>query len=394
MTTSRCRCLFALVVLLLARNVIAAPALDDYAIGYVSLVEDAWYSPQRSYAGMELNVPQRPLDGVRLAVKDARIPGRSVGVRFVLDELSVTSPDDLVKAVDVALQSGVQSFILDLPLEDMQDVVRHFSDTNALFFNVRHQDDQLRQSDCGSRLYHVIPSDAMLNDALAQYLKKKHWLRVLVLQGPDPADARVTSSFIKSAAKFGLKIVDSRHFVLSNDPRERDQNNIALLTAGKTHEIVFIADEAGEFSRYVPYQTQDPALVVGSQGLTAGAWHWSFERHGAPQLNQRFEKLTGGKMTDTRFAGWAAARSVIAAVVKTRDTRFDEVTRYLGSADYSLDLYKGFPGSYRSWSHQLRQPLLLHTHTAVISSAPVEGFMHQTNDLDTLGLDRQESGCR
>ncbi len=321
----------SLAIFVLARNVTATTVLEDFPIAYVSIVDDPWYSPQRSYAGMELQLPQRPLDGVRLAIKDSRIPGRAVGVRFSLNELSLAESDGLIQAVDAAIISGVETFILDLPLEDMQSVVRHFAGTSVLFFNVRHQDDQLRRSACGSRLFHAIPSDAMLNDALAQYLKKKHWQRVLVLQGPEQGDARVARSFLQSASKVGLKIIDSRQFVLSNDPRLRNQNNVALLTAGKKHDVVFVADEVGEFSRYVPYQTQEPALVVGSQGLTAGAWHWSFERHGAPQLNQRFEKLTGEKMTDTQFAGWAAARSVIAAVVKTRDTRFDAVLSYLDS---------------------------------------------------------------
>ncbi len=387
------RCLLVLIVLLLSHEVIAKAGLKDHSIAYVSFAEDAWYSPQRSYAGMELQLPQHPLDGVRLAIQDARIPGRSVGVRFVLDELLLSTPNDLIKSVDGAIQSGVEYFILDLPLGDMQSVVRHFAGASALFFNVRHQDDQLRQSACDSRLLHAIPSDAMINDALAQYLKKKRWQRVLVLHGPEKRDAQVAQSFIQSASKFGLQIVDTREFVLSNDPRLRSKNNIALLTAGKTHDVVFVADEVGEFSRHIPYQTQEPAPVVGSQGLIAGAWHWSFERYGAPQLNQRFEKLTGETMSDTQFAGWAAARSVIAAVVKARDTSFDSVFSYLMSTDANLDLYKGFPGSFRPWSRQLRQPLLLHTHNAVIGIAPIEGFMHQTNDLDTLGLDRQESDC-
>ena len=387
------RHLLAFLVIFLARDVIATPVLKDYTIAYVSLTDDAWYSPQRSYAGMELHLPQRPLNGVRLAIKDARIPGRSVGVRFLLDELSLTASDNLIGSVDGAIKSGVEYFILDLPMDEMQTVVGHFADAAVLFFNVRHPDDLLRRSACGSRLFHTIPSDAMLNDALAQYLKKKRWQRVLVLHGPEKGDARVAKSFIQSAAKFGLQIVDSREFVLSNDPRERNQNNVALLTAGKKHDVVFVADEVGEFSRYIPYQTQEPALVAGSQGLTAAAWHWSFERHGAPQLNQRFEKLTENKMTSTQFAGWAAARSVIAAVVRTRDTDFDAVFSYLISDNATLDLYKGFPGSFRPWSRQLRQPLLLHTHNAVIGIAPIEGFMHQINDLDTLGLDRRESDC-
>ena len=42
----------------------------------------------------------------------------------------------------------------------------------------------------------------------------------------------------------------------------------------------------------------------------------------------------------------------------------------------------------------MRQAVLLHTHNAVIARAPLEGFLHQTNNLDTLGPDRPESACR
>jgi len=30
----------------------------------------------------------------------------------------------------------------------------------------------------------------------------------------------------------------------------------------------------------------------------------------------------------------------------------------------------------------------------VIARAPLEGFLHQTNNLDTLGRDQPESACR
>jgi ABC transporter substrate binding protein (PQQ-dependent alcohol dehydrogenase system) len=49
--------------------------------------------------------------------------------------------------------------------------------------------------------------------------------------------------------------------------------------------------------------------------------------------------------------------------------------------------------TFRAWNRQLRQPILLHTYDAVIAVAPLEGFLHETNTLDTLGLDRPESGC-
>ena len=39
-------------------------------------------------------------------------------------------------------------------------------------------------------------------------------------------------------------------------------------------------------------------------------------------------------------------------------------------------------------------PIMLATPLAVIATAPVDGFLHQTNTLDTLGDDAPETPCR
>jgi hypothetical protein len=49
--------------------------------------------------------------------------------------------------------------------------------------------------------------------------------------------------------------------------------------------------------------------------------------------------------------------------------------------------------SVRPWDHQLRQAILLATPYYVAASAPVDGFFHQTNVLDTLGDDETQSPC-
>jgi len=385
--------LFLVFMMVASANVTAAKVAEDFPIGYVLRTDEPYYSPQRYYAGMELQAPSRALEGVRLALKESRVLSRSLGINFSLNEIVITDSTDVLDSINKAITNGTVFLILDLPLSETKTIVEHFAQQPIVFFNTRHQSDQLRKAECDSQLFHTTPSDAMLNDALAQYLKKKRWERVLVLYGPELRDEEVARSFVHSAKKVGLKIVDEKQFVLSNDPRLREQNNIALLTSGKTQDVVFVADEVGEFSRYIPYQTQEPALVVGSQGLMSSAWHWSWERHGAPQLNQRFDKLSDKNMSDSEYAGWAAVRSVISAVVKTRSSQFEDVFNYLSDTTNTLDLYKGYPGSFRPWSRQLRQPILLHTYNAVISTAPVEGFMHHSNDLDTLGVDLQESDC-
>ncbi|HKG86072.1 MAG TPA: ABC transporter substrate-binding protein, partial [Beijerinckiaceae bacterium] len=50
--------------------------------------------------------------------------------------------------------------------------------------------------------------------------------------------------------------------------------------------------------------------------------------------------------------------------------------------------------SFRSWDHQLRQPILIAQPAAMVSVAPEAGFLHQRTPLDTLGTDQPESACR
>jgi hypothetical protein len=57
-------------------------------------------------------------------------------------------------------------------------------------------------------------------------------------------------------------------------------------------------------------------------------------------------------------------------------------------------MYKGKTGSFRNWNNQLRQPILLSTHNAVIEKMPNDKFIHKKNSEDTLGFDINESNCK
>jgi hypothetical protein len=48
----------------------------------------------------------------------------------------------------------------------------------------------LRAQDCRARLFHLIPSERMRADALAQTLVSRKWTSVLLLTGPSAADQR------------------------------------------------------------------------------------------------------------------------------------------------------------------------------------------------------------
>jgi ABC transporter substrate binding protein (PQQ-dependent alcohol dehydrogenase system) len=233
----------------------------------------------------------------------------------------------------------------------------------------------------------------MLHDALAQRLLELDWRRVLVLRGPLAEDKALAQSFLASAKKFGLRIVETRDFVAGNDPRKRDQINIRLLTGGVDYDALFVADAFGDFARTIAFNTAKPRPVVGSAGLLPSSWHPFWERHGAPQLNRRFFRLAGRRMSDEDWATWIAVRATLDAAVGAGEASAVAVFAALLSPDLKIELYKGAPGSFRPWSRQLRQPILLGTHDAVVGLAPVEGALHQKNNLDTLGADEPEFRC-
>lgn len=372
------------------------PAAKSMKLGYVELADDPRYADRGARSGIQFSDLGRPYLGSQVALEDARAIGRVVRVDFTMDRAAVHSVDELAQKILGWIETQNIHFVLaDLPASALRDLGRRLKDKPVLLFNVSAPEDSLRGADCLPNILHTYPSEAMLSDALVQYLLTKGWSQILVLQGPAPEDADGVAALQRSTKKFGAKIVDTRHFLLSNDPRNRTQSNVVLMTEGARYDVVYVADNSGEFGRYVPYQTSLPRPVVGSAGLVPTAWSWNWDRDAAIQLQHRYEKLSPPRrMNGGDWAAWAAVKAITEATVRSKSTDFDPVKTFLLSDKLTLDTVKGNPGSFRAWDHQLRAPVLLSTAEAVIARAPLPQFLHQTNVLDTLGVDGPESACR
>lgn len=343
-------------------------------------------------------IPVRPwgeaFDGAELGIVDAEQIGRAINVAFSLVRASANTPEELASAIGEWVAQGIHFVVVDLPAAQLLTLSDLVAGLEVTLFNVSAPEDSLRAENCRANVVHTIPSTRMLTDALVQYLVFRRWTDILVLQGPLPQDAETVAAIRESVANFGARVVDVRPFVFGADPRDRDQNNVALITAGGGYDAIFVADTDGDFARYVPFATQEPRPVVGAAGLVPLAWHWAWERQGAPQVNDRFEDLNGRHMGDADWAAWAAVKAVVQSVLRSQTTEYGAVREYLLGERMNLDGSKGFPMNVRPWDHQLRQAILLGTGNAIIQLAPVEGFIHQTNDLDTLGVDAPQSVCR
>ena len=364
------------------------------SVAYIDRAEDPYYRSAAGYTGVLRKDRESPFPAAELAIRDGSATGRAIGVAFTIFRVSIREGDDAVAAAKTAIaRPDVAAAILDLPLDDVVRVATALRTVPIAFLNARHRNDELRLAACGTGLFHTMPSWSMLQDGLGQSLLELNWRRVLVLQGPGEEDQTVAKAFETSAKKFGLRVTEVRPFAPGNDPRKRYQTNVRLLTANADYDAIFVADTDGEFGRYVPYNTASARPIVGTTGLVPSAWHSYWERHGAPQLNRRFARVANRPMSDEDWATWAAVRSVIDATLLKRAATPGDVRAALLDPDLKIELYKGFPGSFRPWSQQLRQAILLGTHDAVIAIAPVEGALHQKNNLDTLGPDEPEFRC-
>lgn len=401
--TSRRAGLWILGSLLIAAAMIAAPAQAQQAeqpprrlpIAYVELEDDARYEPIRATERIVLRAPHRPWHGAALAVDDAAALARVTRTTLTLERMTA-QPSKVGEAIAAARAKGIALFLLDLPASELRTAASALKGGAALAFNVAAPEDALRRELCEPSVVHVLPSNAMRADALLQHLVSRKWREILLLEGPEPDDATFSAAVQRSAKKLGVRIAAHTKFKLGNDPRERDLNNPALLTAiNRDYDVVVVADRGLEMARQLPFRTVRPRPVAGALGLEPVAWHWTWDRHGGPQLNGRFQSKSGGLRMDTAdWAAWISIKMISEAVLRTSSTQIEQLRKHILLQADGFDGAKGLAVSVRPWDQQLRQPMMLATDMAVAATAPIEGFLHQTNRLDSLGDDAPETPCR
>ncbi|TFL16676.1 ABC transporter substrate-binding protein [Jannaschia formosa] len=332
-------------------------------------------------------------DGARLGRDDNATTGRFLGQTYELEVSTVDVDGDIAAAARAAL-AETPFLIVDGPTEALLAIADLPEAQGALIFNVSEGDPALRDASCRANLLHTVPSTAMRTDALAQFLVLRRWDDLVLVEGEHAADAAYAAALERSLAKFGLRLSDRKTWAFDADMRRNANAEVPLFTQGfGDYDALLVADELGDFGRYLLYNTWEPRPVAGSEGLTAQTWAPVVEQWGAVQLQNRFTELADRGMEPVDWAAWAATRSIGEAVTRTGAADPAAIRAFLLSDAFELAGFKGRPLTFRAWNGQLRQPIPLVHPRALVASAPLEGFLHQRTELDTLGLDEPESAC-
>lgn len=357
-----------------------------------------WLGQEQDHPPTLANIPPPPedegLQGARLGIVDTNSTGKFLKLAYQLEEHQLGVEDDPAQAVKDLAAQGVSLVITGLSAPALEKALAAPEAAKMTFLNAFARDDRLRGTDCKANLLHTLPSRFMLADALAQTLVVKKWQRWLLINGPTPEDALFSAALKRAAQRFGATIVEEKTWSGEGDLRRTAQTELVAFTRSKDHDVVIVSDEQGDFGDYLPYNTDRPRPVVGTQGMVPVAWHWSNESWGAGQLQNRFQQQAHRVMLPRDWAAWVAVRAIGEASVRAKSTDAAVITTALRAPDFSVAGFKGVPLSFRDWDGQLRQPIFLAWERALVTLAPHEGFLHPTNDLDTLGMDRPETTCR
>lgn len=382
-------------LILIAQLAVFGPALakdkpTSVPIAYLTQEQEA--PPPLS--NLDPFIKDKGFPGAELAIEDNNTTGQFTGQQFALKAFNVPLKGDPLATFKQSIAGKYRFVLVNLPADRLSKLADLPEAKETLLFDIASTDDKLRNQDCRANILHLLPSRAMRADALAQYLLKKRWTKLFLLQGNHDDDRLYGEAVKRAATRFGLEIVSERTWEHTADARRTAQSDVPVMTqADDEYDVLVVADERGEFGEYLDYRTWLPRPVAGTQGLTATAWHRTHEQWGAVQLQNRFKEKYGRWMEEIDYAGYLAARAVGEAATRAKSNELRPVKDYMLSPAFALQGYKGTPLSFRAWDGQLRQPVLLAAPRSLVAVAPVEGFLHPKTELDTLGYDQPESTC-
>ncbi|MBQ0824543.1 ABC transporter substrate-binding protein [Microvirga sp. HBU67558] len=387
------------IILVLIAMVLSAPALAEEGVITIAVITQE-RDPVEPVSPIDRSIRDEGIAGARLGLSDNATTGRFTGQSFTLVERTVKidgKPEDVIREL---VREGVRLVVSDLDAPLLLAAASVPDAREMLLINARAPDDALRNESCRANVLHTIPSRAMLADALAQYLMSKRWRRWFLVTGGTSGDRLQADAFRRAAARFGADIAVEKDWTFKPGHARSDTGHVTLqteipaLTQVTDHDVLVVADEANEFGEFLSYRTARPRPVAGTHGLVTTGWSPVSEQWGATQLQSRFEKSAGRRMSAIDYAAWAAVRAIGEAAVRSRSADPAGIASFLRGPDFILSGFKGQGQSFRAWDGQMRQPILIAGPRLLVSVSPQAGYLHRGSELDTLGTDREESRCK
>jgi ABC-type branched-subunit amino acid transport system substrate-binding protein len=263
---------------------------------------------------------------------------------------------------------------------------------STVFLNVAAPDDVLRQEGCARSVFHVIPSVSMLVDALGQWLAGRQRLARWTIAGDGSARAaEMEAAARRTLTRYGRSLVgagtSAEVLLLALDPAGGREAVARARSTGRS-----------EIPAGIGWELPSAPVAEAGWGTWAVGWHSELEQFSGRELNGRFRRRFGLPLTDTSWAAWAAVKLIGESLVRGNATTSDRLMAFLETAP-PFDGHKGTALTFRSWDHQLRQPIYVMGPRARDEARGARGSFAVLAqlpgaNLDDLGTGAAETRCR
>lgn len=242
-----------------------------------------------------------------------------------------------------------------------------------IFLNILSPDDKLRGERCSRRTFHVGASTAMYADACAEWLVGDAGLRGwhFVASSSDAGQAAYRRARWALLQRGGTELGNTMVRTESEVARplltrlQEGSPDLVFVCLDEPERTAFLKlynhssppfEVAGPFAGPAPRSASTPEARAG---IWPTLWHHKLFKYGAEQLSERFYARFQRPMDGRGWAGWMAVKILAEAALRAQTTETAELVRFLETDAAQFDGHKGYKLTFRSWDHQLRQPLYL-----------------------------------
>jgi ABC-type branched-subunit amino acid transport system substrate-binding protein/ABC-type amino acid transport substrate-binding protein len=252
---------------------------------------------------------------------------------------------------------------------------------DVLFFNIGDPDDDLRNALCHANSFHIEASSAMYIDATVEWFRLQGARTWYIVYSDDesgvPRYERMVAAIVRSDD--GTEVVGSSALPAG---QHVFRDTFAAILESQPDVVMVMLDpvEAEFFLGQYDVERLEPSIVafpeplmqsrdfmwrmrqsapISGLGPRVALWEATFEAGGGDEINERFSSRTGQPMAPTAWSAYAAARILFDATVATGSSGVAELRKFLREADSRFDVAKGVPLRFRTWDHQLEQPLFV-----------------------------------
>lgn len=249
---------------------------------------------------------------------------------------------------------------------------------DILFFNVGEPSEALRRS-CYRHTFHIEASASMYLDTLTEWFASKGYRRWFFLY-PGSEEGRALYQRALEAVtnhqgqEVGRAEVPPEHRIYQDivSQIQRTAPDVILsFLAPENQDFLLAQIDTATFRTPIvsfPYPVTQArnywmrirqSTSFAERTYRAALWEATLANGGAREFNDQLSSRTGNPTDPSAWATYAAVKLLLESVLSTGSTEASRLIAHLEDPKTSFDLYKGVPLSFRSWDHQLRQPLFV-----------------------------------